>query len=195
MQEKENRRVRMTKKLLKDALIELMQKDRISKISIKKICEQADVNRTTFYLHYTDQYALLDDIINEIYQYTKTYLSEVDNTLGSIGRTKAFFAYIKANREVFYTLLVMEESPAFEHKLLELLLESIVRYLPMECDSTMSKYGKIYIAQGHIQICKEWIKSDFDLSEDEIARLSYNLSECICKSGALFTESETEHWK
>ena len=48
----------MTKMLLKDALIELMEEIPFRKISIKDICEQADLNRTTFYLHYADQEAL-----------------------------------------------------------------------------------------------------------------------------------------
>ena len=35
-------------------------------ISIKEICEEADVNRSTFYRHYDTQYELYDEIVNEI---------------------------------------------------------------------------------------------------------------------------------
>ena len=46
---KENRRIQMTKKLLKESVFELMEQKPLNKITIKEICENADVNRTTFY--------------------------------------------------------------------------------------------------------------------------------------------------
>ena len=67
---KNNRRAQMSRLLLRTALVELMQKKPFSEITIKEICEQADLNRTTFYLHYTDQSALLADVENEVYQKT-----------------------------------------------------------------------------------------------------------------------------
>ena len=48
----ENRRSKMTKKLIKEALIELLSKEDLQHISVKRICENADLNRSTFYLHY-----------------------------------------------------------------------------------------------------------------------------------------------
>ena len=61
-----SRRVKMTQKLLKESLIELMEQKNIRQISIKEICEQADVSRSTFYTYYGSQYDLLDAIRKEI---------------------------------------------------------------------------------------------------------------------------------
>ena len=58
----ETRRVRMTKRLMKDALLELLAQKNLSSISVKELCETADVHRTTFYLHYTDTADLLREI-------------------------------------------------------------------------------------------------------------------------------------
>ena len=52
---KEDRRIRITKKAIKESLIELLQEYPIAKISVKMICESADINRSTFYAHYNDQ--------------------------------------------------------------------------------------------------------------------------------------------
>ena len=57
---KENQRVKLTRQLLQNSLIELMQEKPIAKTTIKEICETADINRSTFYLYYADQYALLN---------------------------------------------------------------------------------------------------------------------------------------
>ena len=76
MEQKKSRRVKMTKLLLKTALIELMQEKPFSQITIKELCERADLNRTTFYLHYADQTAVLREIEDEATQKTIEYMKE-----------------------------------------------------------------------------------------------------------------------
>ena len=81
MNVKDNRRVKMTKKLIKDALIDLMDKKTINKITVKEICQYADINRSTFYLHYTDQYALLEEIENDTINKTPRINLYYDNPI------------------------------------------------------------------------------------------------------------------
>lgn len=47
-EKEENRRVKYTKRVIKEALIELMANRQVGEISVKKLCEKADVNRSTF---------------------------------------------------------------------------------------------------------------------------------------------------
>ena len=63
---KEDRRIRRTKKLLKQALAQLMDEKDFKDITVKDITERADLNRDTFYLHYTDTYDILNKIEDEI---------------------------------------------------------------------------------------------------------------------------------
>jgi len=55
----ENRSVRNTKKKLKEGLLTLLQNKPINQITVKELTELVDVNRGTFYFHYTDVYDLL----------------------------------------------------------------------------------------------------------------------------------------
>ena len=61
-------RVKRTRKLLQQALLELFQEKGFASISIQDITERATVNRATFYAHFPDKYALLDSIIREQFQ-------------------------------------------------------------------------------------------------------------------------------
>ena len=61
-EQSENRRVRMTKQLLKDALMELLEQKELTSITVTAICERADVHRSTFYKYYTDPADLMRDI-------------------------------------------------------------------------------------------------------------------------------------
>ena len=62
----EDRRVRRTKHLIKQSLIELMYEKPFKDITVTDITKRADLNRGTFYLHYIDIYDLLSKIENEI---------------------------------------------------------------------------------------------------------------------------------
>ena len=61
-EQRENRRVRMTKRLMKDALMELLEQRELVDISVTAICEVADVNRSTFYKYYGNPVNLLREL-------------------------------------------------------------------------------------------------------------------------------------
>ena len=63
---KEDRRVRHTKKRIREALLDCLVTGSLDKVTVKKICEIADINRTTFYAHYDDPYILYEQIEKEV---------------------------------------------------------------------------------------------------------------------------------
>jgi len=65
---KEDRRVRYTKMVLRESLLALMKQKAISKITPTELCRHADVNRNTFYAHYSSPYDLLIQIESELYE-------------------------------------------------------------------------------------------------------------------------------
>ena len=79
---KEDRRVRRTKKLLKQGLSELMKEKDFKDISVKDITDRMDLNRGTFYLHYTDIYDLLNkietDVLDDFQRVIDTYRQKTD---------------------------------------------------------------------------------------------------------------------
>lgn len=59
MSEREDLRVRRTKKALADAFIELLSKKTFDEITVNELCDTADIRRATFYKHYSDKYDFL----------------------------------------------------------------------------------------------------------------------------------------
>ena len=76
MQEKVDLRIKKTKRILFDALIRLMAKKNFEKIKVSDICEEALINRSTFYAHYEDKYDLLVDLFED---QTTTLLKEFED--------------------------------------------------------------------------------------------------------------------
>ena len=58
----EDRRVRKTRKAIYDVFCELTKEKKLNEITIKELCALADINKSTFYLHYRDIYDLANSI-------------------------------------------------------------------------------------------------------------------------------------
>ena len=153
MEQKESRRVTMTKLLLKTALIELMQEKPFPQITIKELCERADLNRTTFYLHYADQTAVLREIENEATQKTIEYMKNASPDAGTVELIERFLSYVKDTST----------------------LSEIRENLPRYGDELHEKYVFIFLMEGSAHIITEWLRSDFDLPTAEIAKTIYAL--------------------
>ncbi len=66
----EDLRVRRTRKLLMQSLVDLAIEKGFAAITVQDIADRAMVNRATFYRHYLDKYDLLDRYMNEVYELT-----------------------------------------------------------------------------------------------------------------------------
>lgn len=65
-QKNEDLRIRRTRKLLSDALLELLETNSFEKISVIDICNKSMIHRTTFYNHFEDKNHLLLYVVDEI---------------------------------------------------------------------------------------------------------------------------------
>ena len=74
--QKEDRRIRRTKRLLRQALAEIMNEKDFKDITVKEITDRADLNRGTFYFHYTDTYDLRNQIEDELVEERKETIAE-----------------------------------------------------------------------------------------------------------------------
>ena len=76
-----NRRVRFTRSALREALIDLILEKPLVSITVKDICARADINRSTFYLHFKDVTDILrtteDEIIEHMREHAPTHEQEI----------------------------------------------------------------------------------------------------------------------
>ena len=104
----ETRRTKMTKRLMKDALMELMENEPLASVSITELCALADVNRSTFYSYYSDLLQLLkeigDDIINQLPE-AKPIDDSTDLDKQFIEDFTQFFGYVRKYARDFFILL------------------------------------------------------------------------------------------
>ncbi|MDD7718037.1 MAG: TetR/AcrR family transcriptional regulator, partial [Eubacteriaceae bacterium] len=63
---KTDARIRYTQRILKESFLTLLKQKPVNKITVKEVCEIAELNRATFYAHYSDCFALLESIEQEL---------------------------------------------------------------------------------------------------------------------------------
>jgi len=76
----ESRKVQYTRMVLADGLIELMKTKPFDKITVRELCDLANVHRSTFYIHYEDIYALLRVIEDDALAWVYASLEELSGT-------------------------------------------------------------------------------------------------------------------
>ncbi len=159
---REDRRIRITKLAIRESLIELMQEQPISKISVKMLCEAADINRSTFYAHYKDQYALLIAIQQEIIAdvkeqvFSAQFLEASDSGISVLVKV---LEYGKANAALLKVLLSENGDSSFQHELMLLAQEKIIEEFQGErsLPPRIIQYLKRFALDGLISIMRHWL--------------------------------------
>lgn len=59
---KDDQRIALTKRLLREGLLRLLSKTDLNKISVTQLCIESGINRATFYRHYEEPRDILNDI-------------------------------------------------------------------------------------------------------------------------------------
>ena len=176
-EQRENRRVQMTKRLMKDALLELLEQRELSNISVTAICETADVHRSTFYKHYKDPADLMRDLEQD-YLDRIPLPSQPPNRQSQelpLDETSTFFDFVKQNERAFRVFFGEPTSSDFAAKLIKLL--SSKYSAPVENgNETTSHYARLYVANGTVGMLREWVNSGFPVSSRAIAEMMYFFS-------------------
>lgn len=168
----DGRRVRMTKMLLKSSLIDIMKNKSIHAISIKEICEGADVNRSTFYRHYDTQYDLYDDIIEDIAVDIAAIHNHPDvKDFTTIEFLIKVLEYIDNNRETFLVIL----SDKGKISLGEAFTRFTNRFIDHENMSEIELYVTQFLAAGLTSTMWTWLNDENRRSPRELASLLYSI--------------------
>ena len=121
-----DRRVRKTRAQLRQGLAELLKEKSIKEITVKELVEKVDINRSTFYLHYTDIYDMMEKIENEltgeIEDLIRTHPVSPFNE-DSFPFIEDIFSILAENRDICAALLGPNGDISFLHRIEALLSE------------------------------------------------------------------------
>lgn len=197
MEKKEDRRVQKTKRQLKNGLARLMQRKSLSQITVKELVDEADINRSTFYLHYSDVTGLLGEIEEGLLREMEIAAEKHPMILES-HTTAAFFEdvfqVLEKNREISCALLGPNGDINFLRKV-ETLLEEYSRNLLETASPGVSeelKYFYSFCMHGCLGFVRIWLEEGQDKSSETAAYMAFQMASSAMEAFCDFTEHGKE---
>lgn len=189
-----DRRTIRTKKMIRNALSELIEEKGFNNISITDLTKRADINRGTFYLHYIDKYDLLEQIENEIIQEfqkrAKAENFENISKIESINNIEAMskpipftikiFECIKENSVIIKAIMGPNGDPKFHNKIKELIHtnvfeKNLIKSFNKENMLVPEEYFISYVISAHVGVIQQWLQSGMEKTPEEMALILFKM--------------------
>ncbi len=110
MKEKKDLRIIKTKMALYNALTNLMKDKTFEEIRVSDICNEALINRSTFYAHYDDKYELLVDFLKNVENELTSELSKNNNIVNTkeyyIELIRLFLNHIEEKKDIYNSIMI-----------------------------------------------------------------------------------------
>ncbi len=180
MNTKNNQRTRLSKLLFKNALMDLLkERGSVEKISVRELCGRAELNRSTFYAHYSEPKDVLNEIEAELLEATEEHLEQIgrENDIGAHKYILSFLRFIKENDKQFRTLLIDSTDPEFRSKFMQHSIVQFITNLQIDLPQELEQYIFSYILNGSTGIIIQWIRSDYATDEKLIVNLLFSINQ------------------
>ena len=175
-EKKIDRRVRKTRRALKEALIEKLKDKPIQEITVREIADEIDINRGTFYQHYRDIYDMLSQIESELFGEFGELLdnSEKHHTHDIMSTFIGFVTLLKENRDLVLVLLGPNGDPAFVDRVKEMVREHVIDAWMRVNSSDVIQYFDYYyefVVAGCIGLFQKWLATGAKESPEKLAQM------------------------
>lgn len=155
---KNNRRAKYSRQMIETTVLKLLETKPVTAISVTEVCQLADVNRTTFYRHYTDIPQCLESI--ELDFLKSTPFDQQATPMANVeGILTAFYQQPQLSNLVFVE---------GKTKLLERMRMTAPEDVP-----TVDPYQMVYIFGGVKDIIRYWVKQGMPQTPKELTHIIF----------------------
>lgn len=184
MKNPEDRRARRSRKMLKESLLELMKEKTFADISVRDVTDGADMNRGTFYLHYSGTAELLEsleeDLLEELQALVDAHMEETveEGSVAPVFEPVLDFAI--ENRETCAVLFASSEASGFFQSIQKLVHENgtpLVRAWFSPSDPRQTDYLLNFLAWGFIGLLAEWFEKGMALPKAELLAAAQRMAD------------------
>ncbi len=169
-----NQRVTVTKRMVKEGLVRMLEKKPLEKINITELCQEAGINRTTFYRYYKLPRDVLTEMQREFFEETFDHfqrpltVSDIEHLFVCLFKhaelVKLFFRYNSDTdwtnifTQIYYSFPEMRMTKAFQN-----------------LDENSAKLLSTYLAGGAYFLARQWIMEDIPMPPEKVAGIALNI--------------------
>lgn len=174
MVKKENQRIALTKRLLQDGLLKLLESKSLDKISVTELCREAGINRATFYNHYASPQDLLNELEATLRTELENLISSPRNADEIPAQLELVCSYLK-DHTYLITILVNchadEDLMDIFSKLQEKYAYQHYRLKQAQPDPDTFHLVSTFLHTGCYHLIREWLVRDIQKTPKEISEL------------------------
>jgi len=186
--ETKDRRIQRTYKLLKEALIQLLQEHEINDISIKMLCEKAKVTRQTFYLHFDNLQQFIgfvsERMLNSFRQDVHIFNKELQEDFLELTNHQSMiriFEHVLCHRVFYEAFLVKNTLSPFARELnVEIryfVTQGLAFVAPKDDQVLINRQLVIeYTTAGFFESIIWWIENNYEHSIEEMAKMMFDIA-------------------
>ena len=176
-----DRRVRKTRRQLRECLISLLKEKKVQDITVRELTDMADLNRGTFYLHYKDVFDLLEKTETELQdEFNQLVLKHdaVDLKQRPAVIFNEIYTLVYENADLIEILLGENGDLNFVNRLKKLIREKCLKDWmevfrtgnPAVFDAFFS-----YIASGCVGLVQYWLQTGLKETPEQMAKLTEHI--------------------
>lgn len=174
MLNKDDRRVRKTKKALWDALAELLLEKELHSITIRQLTDKADIHRATFYTHYKDVFDLYEQMENNIVDELAVIIGE-DPTHSYEEVFGELINFVYGNTKTVRMFFDKNRNRSFHDRISAFLEEKYLEIWRYETGQKETSDELRFLAKYHIQGClaiiEHWAVNNFTYPKALLTKL------------------------
>ncbi len=162
-----DRRIKKTRTLIKNYIVDCYSDNADAKLSISSLCEAIDINRSTFYLHYSSIDMVIKELEEDAIEVINSYIEKYGENY--LALFQDLCNYVKENVNLFKALFSVggDHFASLVYKRFYNIVKKSVLVKPLE-DDPSKDYVITFIINGTIGIFKKWINENFKTKEIDI---------------------------
>ena len=173
-----DRRVRKTRRQLKECLTRLLKEKKIQDITVRELAEMADINRGTFYIHYRDVGDLLqrleDEMADRLADLCRSHRPE-DSAPGQFPFLRDLYRFIRDNADLCRVLLGPHGDIDYTDRICRILRDNFLfDFLSLFYPGDRQRLNSFcsFIMSGNLNLALGWLREGGQESPDEMAQLA-----------------------
>ena len=179
MAKKENQRIVLTKRLLQEGLLRLLETKELEKISVTELCRESGINRATFYNHYSSPLDLLADLESRLIDEMNALMGNPGSSAEMVQQLENVCSYYQENARSILALARCHADADLADAFANL-NQNFRRFQPVSrhassLDPESKHLISTFLYTGCYHLIREWLIKDIQKTPREIAELLVNM--------------------
>ena len=168
-----------SRKLINEALADLLTEKPLDKITVTDVVNRADINRGTFYAHYKDIPDVVDHLIQQTFAAIRDAVTEQPVTADNVGAVLlgTVQAILEADMDFYQKILRSNASAILQEQLVQIVMEFMLEHKDQFYPGSQEEYQTaiIFCAGGLTNLYRDWFFGKLSCSLSELTQMGDRL--------------------